>query len=99
MLTMNPSREATSGHRNFRVRSVYRQREDGSPLRGPAEFVPFVERIRGAFPDINIVVEDVLCPCCLASMDAEQETGKASEIANWISRLRKRASLADLAVP
>ena len=32
--------------------------EDGSPLRGPAEFVPFVERIRGAFPDINIVVED-----------------------------------------
>ena len=33
--------------------------EDGSQLRGPAEFVPFVERIRGAFPDINIVVEDV----------------------------------------
>lgn len=32
--------------------------EDGSPLHGPAEFVPFVERIRGAFPDINIVVED-----------------------------------------
>jgi steroid delta-isomerase-like uncharacterized protein len=32
--------------------------EDGRPLRGPAEFVPFVERIRGAFPDINIVVED-----------------------------------------
>ncbi|MGA3104204.1 MAG: ester cyclase [Terriglobales bacterium] len=32
--------------------------EDGSPLRGPAEFVPFVERIRGAFPDIKIVVED-----------------------------------------
>jgi steroid delta-isomerase-like uncharacterized protein len=32
--------------------------EDGSPLRGPADFVPFVERIRGAFPDINIVVED-----------------------------------------
>jgi steroid delta-isomerase-like uncharacterized protein len=32
--------------------------EDGSPLRGPAEFVPFVERIRGAFPDINIAVED-----------------------------------------
>jgi len=32
--------------------------EDGSPLRGPAEFVPFVERIRGAFPDINIVVDD-----------------------------------------
>jgi steroid delta-isomerase-like uncharacterized protein len=33
--------------------------EDGSQLRGPAEFVPFVERIRGAFPDINVVVEDV----------------------------------------
>jgi steroid delta-isomerase-like uncharacterized protein len=32
--------------------------EDGSSLRGPAEFVPFVERIRGAFPDIKIVVED-----------------------------------------
>jgi steroid delta-isomerase-like uncharacterized protein len=32
--------------------------EDGSQLRGPAEFVPFVERIRGAFPDINVVVED-----------------------------------------
>ena len=34
------------------------QLEDGSQLRGPAEFVPLVERIRGAFPDINIVVED-----------------------------------------
>jgi hypothetical protein len=34
------------------------QLEDGSPLRGPAEFVSFVERIRGAFPDINVVVED-----------------------------------------
>jgi steroid delta-isomerase-like uncharacterized protein len=34
------------------------QLEDGSPLRGPAEFVPFVERIRGAFPDIDVVVED-----------------------------------------
>jgi steroid delta-isomerase-like uncharacterized protein len=32
--------------------------EGGSQLRGPAEFVPFVERIRGAFPDIHIVVED-----------------------------------------
>ncbi len=32
--------------------------EDGKPLRGPAEFVPFVQRIRGAFPDINVVVED-----------------------------------------
>ncbi len=32
--------------------------EDGKPLRGPAEFVPFVQRIRGAFPDLNVVVED-----------------------------------------
>lgn len=32
--------------------------EDGTPLRGPAEFAAFAERIRGAFPDINIVVED-----------------------------------------
>ena len=34
------------------------QIEDGSQLRGPAEFLPLVERIRGAFPDINMVVED-----------------------------------------
>jgi steroid delta-isomerase-like uncharacterized protein len=34
------------------------QLEDGTPLRGPAEFLPLVERIRGAFPDINMVVED-----------------------------------------
>jgi steroid delta-isomerase-like uncharacterized protein len=34
------------------------EHEDGTPLRGPSEFVPFVERIRGAFPDINVVVED-----------------------------------------
>lgn len=34
------------------------QLEDGSPLRGPAQFLPLVERIRGAFPDINIVVDD-----------------------------------------
>jgi steroid delta-isomerase-like uncharacterized protein len=33
--------------------------EDGAPVRGPAEFVPFVERIRGAFPDIKIEIEDV----------------------------------------
>ncbi len=35
------------------------QLEDGSPLRGPAEFVSFVERTRGAFPDIKVAVEDV----------------------------------------
>ena len=34
------------------------QLEDGNQLRGPAEFLPLVERIRGAFPDINMVVED-----------------------------------------
>ena len=33
--------------------------EDGVKLRGPAEFVPFAQRIRGAFPDMNVVVEDV----------------------------------------
>jgi steroid delta-isomerase-like uncharacterized protein len=32
--------------------------EQGVTIHGPAEFVPFVERIRGAFPDINVVVED-----------------------------------------
>jgi steroid delta-isomerase-like uncharacterized protein len=32
--------------------------EDGGELRGPADFVPFVERVRSAFPDIKIVVED-----------------------------------------
>jgi steroid delta-isomerase-like uncharacterized protein len=32
--------------------------EDGSQVRGPEEFVPFVQRLRGAFPDMNIVVED-----------------------------------------
>jgi steroid delta-isomerase-like uncharacterized protein len=30
----------------------------GSEIHGPAEFVPFVERIRGAFPDINVAIED-----------------------------------------
>jgi steroid delta-isomerase-like uncharacterized protein len=33
--------------------------EDGRPLRGPEEFVSFVQRIRGAFPDIKVIVEDV----------------------------------------
>jgi steroid delta-isomerase-like uncharacterized protein len=27
-------------------------------IHGPAEFVPFVKRIRAAFPDINLTVED-----------------------------------------
>lgn len=34
------------------------QLEDGSELRGPSQFLPLVERLRGAFPDINITVED-----------------------------------------
>ena len=29
-----------------------------SQIRGPKEFVPFVERIRGTFPDIKVVIED-----------------------------------------
>jgi steroid delta-isomerase-like uncharacterized protein len=29
-------------------------------LRGPAEFVGFVERLRGAFPDIKLTVEDLI---------------------------------------
>jgi steroid delta-isomerase-like uncharacterized protein len=33
--------------------------EDGVPVRGPAEFIPFVERIRGAFPDISIAIDDI----------------------------------------
>ena len=33
--------------------------EDGVPVRGPAEFIPFVERIRGAFPDINTAIDDI----------------------------------------
>ena len=32
--------------------------EDGQPLRGPEEFVPFMERLRGAFPDIQMTIED-----------------------------------------
>jgi steroid delta-isomerase-like uncharacterized protein len=34
------------------------QSELGVPLRGPSDFAPFVERIRGAFPDINVTIED-----------------------------------------
>jgi steroid delta-isomerase-like uncharacterized protein len=31
-----------------------------NPLRGPAGFKPFHERFRGAFPDIEVVVEDMI---------------------------------------
>jgi steroid delta-isomerase-like uncharacterized protein len=34
------------------------QGEPDIKVRGPADFVPFVERIRGAFPDISIKIED-----------------------------------------
>jgi steroid delta-isomerase-like uncharacterized protein len=34
------------------------QLEDGSAVHGPDEFLEFAKRIRGAFPDINVVVED-----------------------------------------
>jgi steroid delta-isomerase-like uncharacterized protein len=34
------------------------QAGSGVELHGPEEFVPFVERIRSAFPDINVNVED-----------------------------------------
>ena len=29
-----------------------------SDIHGPTDFVPFVERIRGAFPDIQVTIED-----------------------------------------
>lgn len=35
------------------------QLEDGSTLRGPADFIPLVERLRGAFPDFHLIVEDI----------------------------------------
>src|SRR5579872_3080859 len=31
----------------------------GAVVRGPSEFVPFVENIRNTFPDIHVVIEDV----------------------------------------
>ena len=34
------------------------QGEPGTKIHGPADFIPFVERIRGAFPDITIKVEE-----------------------------------------
>ncbi len=34
------------------------QGEPDVKVRGPADFVPFVERIRGAFPDINTRIDD-----------------------------------------
>jgi steroid delta-isomerase-like uncharacterized protein len=34
--------------------------DEGSPLKGPADFKPFHETFRGAFPDIEVVVEDLI---------------------------------------
>jgi steroid delta-isomerase-like uncharacterized protein len=34
--------------------------EEGKSLRGPADFMPFYEIFRGAFPDIEVVVEDII---------------------------------------
>lgn len=34
--------------------------DSGNPLRGPNDFKPFHETFRGAFPDIEVVVEDVI---------------------------------------
>ena len=34
--------------------------DGGGSLRGPAGFKPFFQRFRGAFPDIEIVVEDII---------------------------------------
>jgi len=33
---------------------------DGQPMRGAADFKPFYQKFRAAFPDIRITVEDVL---------------------------------------
>jgi hypothetical protein len=35
------------------------QRGADAEIRGPEEFVKFVHEIRGAFPDIKLVVEDI----------------------------------------
>lgn len=34
--------------------------EQGGAIRGPLEFKPFHAKFRGAFPDINVIVEDIL---------------------------------------
>jgi steroid delta-isomerase-like uncharacterized protein len=35
------------------------QTEDGTPLRGPAQFTEFARRTRIAFPDIRVTIEDI----------------------------------------
>jgi SnoaL-like polyketide cyclase len=64
------------------------QLEDGSELRGPAAFVPFVERIRGAFPDTNIKVEDAFGASdkgCIALVGYDDAPRQSS----WDSRHRQ----------
>ena len=34
--------------------------EEGNPIRGPRGFKPFHARFRGAFPEITVIVEDIL---------------------------------------
>ncbi|MCA1566652.1 MAG: ester cyclase [Acidobacteria bacterium] len=34
--------------------------ETGAPLRGPSGFKPFFRNFRGAFPDIEVIVEDTV---------------------------------------
>ncbi|MET0622108.1 MAG: ester cyclase [Pyrinomonadaceae bacterium] len=34
--------------------------ETGQPLRGPAGFKPFFRRLRGAFPEMEVIVEDTV---------------------------------------
>jgi steroid delta-isomerase-like uncharacterized protein len=35
--------------------------ENGEELRGPADYKPFFRRFRGAFPDIEVIIEDCIC--------------------------------------
>lgn len=35
--------------------------ENGEELRGPANFKPFFRKFRGAFPNIEVVIEDCIC--------------------------------------
>lgn len=35
--------------------------ESGKELRGPTDFKPFHHKFRGAFPNIEVVVEDCIC--------------------------------------
>jgi steroid delta-isomerase-like uncharacterized protein len=34
------------------------QGEPGAKIHGPVDFIPFVQRIRGAFPDIKVTIDD-----------------------------------------